>query len=72
MEEAIQYTLSAHAMTVMSERNISAIWIEQVLSAPMQVIADRVDPELNHALGRISEYNDRVLRVVYNVRVTPW
>jgi len=50
MEEAIQYTLSAHAMTVMSERNISAIWIEQVLTAPMQVIADRIDPELNHAL----------------------
>jgi len=33
---------------------------------------DKVDPELRHALGRIIEHDDRILRVVYNVTLNPW
>jgi hypothetical protein len=33
---------------------------------------DREDPELRHALARIPEYGDRVLRVVYNQTTVPW
>ena len=32
---------------------------------------DPIDPELEHRLGRIDEYDGRVLRVIVNATVTP-
>jgi hypothetical protein len=33
---------------------------------------DKEDPRLRHALGRIPEHGDRILRVVYNTTIEPW
>lgn len=72
MKAALRYELTAHAATVMAERNISTAWVERVLRSSERTEPDDNDPELHHALGRISERDDRVLRVVYNTSVDPW
>lgn len=60
------YTLSAHAEVVMTERSIKREWLNKVLAHPELVEKDREDPEITHALGKIPEHGGRVLRVVYN------
>lgn len=67
-----RYVLSAHAATVVLEREIRAAWIEQVLSQPEHTEPDPDDPGTEHALARIADYGNRVLRVVYNPNVEPW
>jgi len=56
----------------MAERKIPAVWVERVLQNPERTEPDKVDPELRHALGCITEHDDRILRVVYNIAVNPW
>jgi hypothetical protein len=56
----------------MAERGIRRSWIDRILSQPSLLLADKEDPSLCHALGRIRERGDKVLRVVYNERVRPW
>ena len=65
------YTLTAHAATVIAEREIEPAWIERVLARPERTEADRSDATLTHALARIEERGHRVLRVVYNASVNP-
>jgi hypothetical protein len=72
MPGKIDYELSAHAVTVMAEREILEAWVERVLSSPERTEPDAADPLLRHALGRIPERDDRVLRVVYNETIHPW
>lgn len=72
MSGKIRYELSAHAVTVMVEREIPEAWVARVLSDPERTEPDASDPELRHALGRIPERDDRVLRVVYNETTRPW
>lgn len=72
MSGKVDYELSAHAVTVMAEREILEAWIERVLTSPERTEPDATDPLLRHALGRIPERSDRVLRVVYNETVHPW
>ena len=72
MPGKIDYELSAHAVTVMAEREILETWVERVLSSPERTEPDAADPLLRHALGRIPERDDRVLRVVYNETTRPW
>ena len=72
MPEKIRYELSAHAVAVMVERQVSLAWMERVLRRPERTEPDRIDPDLLHALGRIAECDDRVLRVVYNDKTNPW
>ncbi len=72
MSGKIVYELSAHAARVLAEREIPVAWIERVLSMPERTEPDAVDPMLRHALGRIPERDDRVLRVIYNQAVQPW
>ncbi len=67
-----EYELTAHANTVLEERGIRRDWLERVLASPERSEPDRVDPELQHAIGRIAENDDRYLRVIYNATVTPW
>ncbi len=55
----------------MVERNISIEWVERVLWNPELLKEDKDDPELLHALGRIPEYDDRVLLVIYNRTTNP-
>ncbi len=60
------FELTAHAATVIRERNIDLAWIGSALENPDRVEPDRYDPALMHALSRIGERGDRMLRVVYN------
>ena len=66
-----QYELSAHAATVIAEREIDVTWVARTLSKAGWTEADRFDPLLTHALLRIAERDHRVLRVVYNGSVNP-
>lgn len=72
MPGKIDYELSAHAVTVMAEREILEAWVKRVLSSPERTEPDAADSLLRHALGRIPERDDRVLRVVYNETIHPW
>ena len=45
--------------------------LELALTRPERTEADRFDASLVHALRRIPEYGDRVLRVVYNPSHNP-
>jgi hypothetical protein len=72
MPEKIHFKLTAHAVTVMAEWQISLAWVERVLMRPERIEPDRIDPDLRHALGRIPERDDRILRVVYNKSTEPW
>jgi len=65
------YDLSEHASAVLAEREIETTWVIRVLEKPEWTERDRLDPALIHALGRITERDDRVLRVVYNASVDP-
>jgi len=55
----------------MTERSIKPEWLDRVLAHPELVEADQDDPEITHALGKISEHGERVLRVVFNGTKTP-
>lgn len=66
------YSLTLHAETVIIARKIKLEWIIQVLSSPQKIEPDAKDCQLKHALGRIGEYENRVLRVVYNETTKPW
>ncbi|MHB2149521.1 DUF4258 domain-containing protein [Calditrichota bacterium LG25] len=61
----ISYELTEHAKKVIAERNIKLEWIELVISSPLKIENDAEDEELEHALGKISEYGNRILRVIY-------
>jgi len=66
------FTLTAHAETVLKERGIELAWVGRVLRNPHVTEVDNHDATLRHALGRIAEREDRVLRVVYNPSQRPW
>ena len=66
------HELTAHAKTVLQERDIRLEGLERVLASPERSEPDRADLELQHAIGRIAENDDRYLRVIYNATVTPW
>ena len=72
MSGKMRYELTGHAVTVMAEREIPVGWVERVLAQPERTEPDSADPGLRHALGRIPERGDRVLRVVYNKTTEPW
>ena len=72
MPEKIHFELTAHAIAVMAERQIPLAWVERVLMGPEHIEPDRIDTDLRHALGRIPERDDRILRVVYNKSTKPW
>jgi hypothetical protein len=67
----MKYRLTQHAKDVLEEREIPAEWLERVLSSPQRIEPDPDDSELEHSLGCITEFGDRVLRVVVNKTVRP-
>ncbi len=67
-----RFVLTKHAETVMAAREIPLAWVERTLANPEKVEPDKVDPGLKHALRRIPEQDDRILRVVYNEASEPW
>jgi len=66
------HELTAHAKTVLQERDIRLEWLERVLASPERSEPDRTDPEPQRAIGRIAENDDRHSRGIYNAAVTPW
>ena len=60
-----------HATDALTKRQIPLAWVEQVISTPDLTELDAIDGELEHRLGRISDFQDRVLRVIVNPQVTP-
>ncbi len=72
MPEEFPYQLSEHAAIAAREREISLDWVKRVMEQPDGIVPDDADAELLHALGKVPEFGDRVLRVVYNHKVQPW
>ena len=66
------YELTDHARESLRKRPIISLdWVERVLRQPERVEADAVDVELEHRLGRIPEYDGRVLRVIVKKATNP-
>ncbi|MCC6965114.1 MAG: DUF4258 domain-containing protein [Nitrospira sp.] len=66
------YDLTNHARESLRKRPIIRLgWIESVLQNPDLIEPDPVDSELEHRLGRIHEYDGRVLRIIVKKGTTP-
>lgn len=68
---SFSYEFTEHALQRINERGISIQWIEKTLYHPTRVEPHESDPELSYALAVISEYGNRVLRVVYKTSENP-
>ncbi|MDD5036419.1 MAG: DUF4258 domain-containing protein [Methylococcaceae bacterium] len=59
------YELTAHTRESLRKRaNIRLEWLERVMEQPQFVYPDPMDPELEHRVGKIDEFEGRVLRVI--------
>jgi len=67
----MDYELSVHARATLRKRKIPAAWLERVLAVPHLTEPDDEDPEVQHWLARIPEFDNRVLRVLVNTTVSP-
>lgn len=68
----MKYELTEHARESLRKRpDIREEWVERVLDQPERIEPDRVDPELEHRLGRIREYGGRVMRVIIKRNTVP-
>ncbi|MGC8917691.1 MAG: DUF4258 domain-containing protein [Thermoanaerobaculum sp.] len=56
--------LTTHAQEVLEKRRIPLRWVEKVVSNPEWNEWDTVDPSLEHRLGTVPEFGNRILRVV--------
>ncbi len=68
----MNYELTRHAQKVLQEREIEIEWLERVLMNPASTMPDPMDADMEHRIGKIVEYGDRVLRVVVNTKVEPF
>ena len=67
----VDYDLTLHAGDALEKRQIPKEWMEQVLGEPEWTEHDPIDVDLEHRLGRIVDFDNRVLRVIVNIQVTP-
>ena len=67
----MDYYLTEHAGDALEVRRIPTEWMQRVLTAPEWTERDGVDADLEHRLGRIPEFENRVLRVIVNPTATP-
>ncbi|HET54372.1 MAG TPA: DUF4258 domain-containing protein [Ignavibacteria bacterium] len=65
------FILSEHAKKVITERKIDVKWIDQACRKPDHVDNDKKSINLEHRLKIITDYDNRVLRVVCNVESDP-
>ena len=63
--------MTQHAADALEKRQIRKDWMEQVLNEPERTEPDSIDGDLEHRLGRIADFQDRVLRVIVNLTVAP-
>jgi hypothetical protein len=52
-------------------RNIRLEWLERVIEQPQLIEVDAMDSDLEHRLGKIDEFEGRVLRVIVNPQLEP-
>jgi hypothetical protein len=72
MENWGDYDLTEHARESLRKRSvIRKEWVEHVVRYPERVNIDAVDSTLEHRLGRISEYEGRVVRVIVKKDTNP-
>jgi hypothetical protein len=65
------FTLTAHAQQMCTERAIKLEWIRLTLADPTATQTDQRDPALTNKLRRIPENGGRVLRVVIDPAAIP-
>jgi len=67
----MELNFTEHAKRVVKEREINPEWIQVVLTNPEKIESDKDDIELEHALAKIPEFGNRVLRVIYKKKASP-
>lgn len=67
----MDYYLTQHASDALEKRRIAREWMERILSTPEWSEQDPIDGDLEHRLGLIAEFENRVLRVIVNVKARP-
>ena len=63
--------MTLHAVDALEKRQIQKKWMEHVLGKPEWTEIDPIDVDLEHRLGRIVDFDNRVLRVIVNIKVSP-
>ena len=73
LTDSFQVYVSNHAVQQMEKRQIKQTWIREVLINPIAIESDPKDADLKWAFGKVDCQDGltRVLKVVYNDRVTP-
>jgi uncharacterized protein DUF4258 len=67
----MELELTRHADHVLRRRGIHLSWVRSVVATPLATEQDERDESLEHRLGKIEEYGNRVLRVIINRNVEP-
>lgn len=67
----MKFKLTQHAQDAIKEREISEEWIARILNLSEMTEPDHLDDDLEHYLGKIKEYGNRVLRVIINKGTKP-
>ncbi len=65
MSNQLKLKFTQHALFTLKERGIPVEWVERAVNQPEKIEPDATDPDLRHALCRIPEFGNRVLRVVF-------
>ncbi len=68
----MDYVLTQHARDALVKRQIREEWVDIAMRNPTWTEMDAIDPLLEHRLAPISEFGNRVLRVIVNVQTKPW
>jgi hypothetical protein len=66
------FIYTRHAAVAAEGREIRHSWIAETLSDPELRCREPDDPDVERFFRRISEYENRVLRVAANTKVAPW
>ena len=66
------YRLTVHAQERIAQRRIVLEWISRTLQNPQKLEPDPLKPNLTQAYREIPEYNNNVLKVVYDSNESPW
>jgi uncharacterized DUF497 family protein len=60
----VKLIFTNHALRRITKRQLRRAWVENVVNSPERIEADKNDSELEHRLGIVPEFADRVLRVI--------
>ena len=66
------YRLTVHAQERIAQRRIVLEWISRTLQNPQKLEPDPLKQNRTQAYREIPEYNNNVLKVVYDSNESPW